>query len=439
MTNKTTKHWAVIGGGMLGMTMAYRLRQQGHNVTLIEAASGLGGLAMSWKIGDVRWDQHYHVTLLSDSVLRRILKELDLDDKINWRETKTGVYANKNLYSVSNIIEFLTFPVLNLIDKFRLGMTIFLASKIRNWKRLEKISVARWLRRYSGNRTYERFWLPLLRSKLGDNYRIASAAFIWATIARLYAARRSGLKKEMFGYVRGGYSNVLQTYKRHLEKEGVKIQLNSPVNCVESSKGGFNVHYKNSQSAYFDNIVVTVAAPMAAKMCPQLNEQEKSLLREVQYQGVVCASLLLRKPLSKFYVTNILDQGFPFTGVIEMTTLVDCAELNNQSLVYLPKYLTQQDEFYKKSDEEIEEIFISSLLSMYPALQRDDITAFRISRVRYVCPVPTINYSDSIPPIVTSVPGLYVVNSSHITNGTLNVNESIQLAEQVAQMIKSRA
>ena len=36
------------------------------------------------------------------------------------------------------------------------------------------------------------------------------AAFIWATIARMYAARRSGLKEERFGYVPGGYARVLE-------------------------------------------------------------------------------------------------------------------------------------------------------------------------------------------------------------------------------------
>jgi len=42
---------------------------------------------------------------------------------------------------------------------------------------------------------------PASPRQLGANYTKASAAFIWATIARMYAARRSGLKKEMFGYV----------------------------------------------------------------------------------------------------------------------------------------------------------------------------------------------------------------------------------------------
>jgi hypothetical protein len=30
----------------------------------------------------------------------------------------------------------------------------------------------------------------------------------------------------------------------------------------------------------------------------------------------------------------------------------------------------------------------------------------------------------------TSLDGMYVVNSSHIVNGTLNVNETVQLAER---------
>ena len=35
----------IVGGGMLGMTLAHRLAQQGKRVTLFEAASHLGGLA----------------------------------------------------------------------------------------------------------------------------------------------------------------------------------------------------------------------------------------------------------------------------------------------------------------------------------------------------------------------------------------------------------
>ena len=56
----------VVGGGVLGMTVALRLAQQGHDVTLLESAPAIGGLASPEFIGDVTWDRFYHVMLLSD-------------------------------------------------------------------------------------------------------------------------------------------------------------------------------------------------------------------------------------------------------------------------------------------------------------------------------------------------------------------------------------
>ena len=77
------RNWAVIGGGLLGMTLALRLAQHGHSVTLIEQAETLGGLATAWRLGDVVWDRHYHVTLMSDSYTRALLDELGLEKEMN--------------------------------------------------------------------------------------------------------------------------------------------------------------------------------------------------------------------------------------------------------------------------------------------------------------------------------------------------------------------
>ena len=37
--------------------------------------------------------------------------------------------------------------------------------------------------------------------------------------------------------------------------------------------------------------------------------------------------------------------------------------------------------------------------------------------------------------MTTSVPGIHIVNSAHILNGTLNVNETVQLAEREAKRL----
>jgi protoporphyrinogen oxidase len=423
------ERWGIVGGGILGMLLAHRLSQHGKQVTLFEAADCLGGLASAWQLGDVTWDRHYHVTLLSDTHLRGVLRELGLEQDLTWVQTRTGFYTDGQLHSLSNSIEFLRFPPLSLLDKLRLGATIFYASKVKDWRRLEAIPVADWLRRWSGQRTWEKIWLPLLRAKLGANYEKASAAFIWAIIARMYAARRTGLKREMFGYVKGGYARVLGRFAEVLAAEHVAIRLGHAVEKVEATYGEVHIEFANGQVGAFDRVVLTVASPLAARVCPGLNGDERERLRSVQYQGILCASLLLKKPLANYYVTNITESWVPFTAVIEMSALVDRAAFGGNALVYLPKYVPPDDPAFRRTDEEIREQFLSALERMYPHFRRDDVLAFRVSRVRYVLPIATLNYSQRLPPMVTSLPGVYLVSSTHIVNGTLNVNETIQLGE----------
>ena len=428
--------WCIVGGGMLGLTLARRLAQRGHAVTLFEAAPELGGLASAWQLGDVTWDRHYHVTLLSDAHFRKVLGELGLDSEMKWVETRTGCYSDGTLYSVSNSIEFLKFPPLRMIDKLRLGGTIAYGARLRDWKKLERIPVADWLTRLSGKRTFERFWLPLLRSKLGESWRETSAAFIWATIARLYAARRSGLKREMFGYLPGGYARILGRFEETLRQQGVELHLGTQVRRLGADPaGGVVVELPGGEKRRFDRAVVTLAAPLAARLCPELQAGEVERLRGVKYQGIVCASLLLDRPLASFYVTNITDGGFPFTGVIEMTTLVDTAEFGGRHLVYLPKYVASGDPLLETPEDEIREQFLAGLERMYPDFRRGQVRAFRVSRVSHVCAIPTIGYSDRLPTVPTSVPGLFVLGSANIVNGTLNVNESVRLAESAVEEV----
>lgn len=437
---------AIIGSGVLGLTLALRLANSGAKVTLFESSSEIGGLASAWQIGDVIWDRHYHVTLLSDAFTRKIAGELGLGDEFNWVETKTGFYTDGKLVSMSNAIEFLKFPPLGLISKFRLGATIFYASRVKDWKALEKVSVEDWLTKLSGKKTFEKIWLPLLKAKLGDAYKETSAAFIWATIQRMYAARNSGLKKEMFGYVRGGYARVFERFGAVLREKGVEIKLNTKVSEIittenaeiaENEKELKVTYSENSASSAvksFDKVILTCPSNIAAAICPKLSAEEKTKLENIKYQGIVCASVLLKRSLSLYYVTNITDET-PFTGIIEMSALVDKNEFGGNALVYLPKYVAPNDEIFEKTDEEIEETFTSALELMYPEFKREDKVAFKVSRVRQVFPLPVIGYSEKLPKINTSIEGLFVVNSAHIVNGTLNVNETVQLAEKAFELI----
>ncbi len=426
------QHWGVVGGGMLGMTLALRLAQQGHRVTLFEAADRLGGVADAWRLGEVTWDRHYHVICLSDSVLRSLLRELGLEHLIEWVETRTGFYHHQRLVSISSNIEILRNLPLSLWNKLRLGAAMTYISSIRRGRRLEQVPVAEWLTRLSGTQVFDRLWLPLLKAKLGDNYRLASAAFIWAVARRLSKARRMGLDKERFGYVPGGYARVLAHFGAALADAGVEVNLETPVRRIEAVEGGIAVTAGGGDRR-FDQVAVTLPAPTAARICPTLNDDERSRLEAVTYQGIVCASLLLRRPLAGFYLTYITDPSVPFSAVVEMSALVDVERhLGGRGLVYLPKYVKSDDPLLDAPDAEIEASFLAAFEGMYPDFERRDVLGFRISRVRHLLALATLGYSERLPPITTSIPGLHVVNSAHIADGTLNVNETVQLAETAA-------
>ena len=164
-----------------------------------------------------------------------------------------------------------------------------------------------------------------------------------------------------------------------------------------------------------------------------LGDAERDRLGRVVYQGVVCPSFLLRRPLAGFYVTNITDSWVPFTGVIETTALVDPAAFNGNSLVYLPRYLTQDDALWSTPDDTIRRQFFAALCRMVPGLGEQDIVASRVSRARDVLAVSTLGYSrDALPPLRTSLPRVFVANSAQIAHGTLNVNETVTLANRQA-------
>jgi hypothetical protein len=70
---------------------------------------------------------------------------------------------------------------------------------------------------------------------------------------------------------------------------------------------------------------------------------------------------------------------------------------------------------------------------MHPDFRPADLVAFSVSRAREVQAVPTLRYSaELLPPSRTSLPRVFLANSAQIVNGTLNVNETVALANAKA-------
>lgn len=427
----------IIGGGLMGMATAYYLNKKGHEVTILEKEEEIGGLSRSEEIlPGFRWDRFYHVILATDTELLKFLDELGLSEDIKFRETRTGFYTDGQLHSMSTTMEFLKFKPLSLIDKLRLGAGILYASKIKNWKRLEKKTASAWLIRVFGRRNYEKMWEPLLRAKLGAAKDKISAAFIWSTIRRYYGTRQNSSKKEMMGCADTGYHFILNRLNDYLLRHGTTIFEGYRAKCIEQINGKrIAIKSDNGISFVFDRVIATTPTPTIRHLSSNFTDEFRIKLENIKYLGIVCVTLLLKNSLTPFYVTNLTDNGLPFTGLIEVTNVMPQAILNGNSLVYLPKYVQVEDPFFKKPDEEILREFINALKKMFPDLNDEDILTSKINREAYVQPIQEIGYSEKIPSMQTPLNNFYIVNTAMIQNSNVNNNEVIKLARHAADFV----
>jgi protoporphyrinogen oxidase len=431
----------VIGGGVVGLTVALRAAQAGRSVTLLEAAPTLGGLASPWTIEansqPLSWDRFYHVTLASDQTWRAVLTELDLDASMVWGTTRTGALSGGTMYPVSSPVELLKFKPMKPVDRVRLGASVLYASRVKDSGPLDNIAVEPWLRKISGDGAVDSFWLPQLRAKLGTAYPDASAAFIWATAQRLMRARKAGIGDEKFGYLPGGYARIVQRFEEVLRAKGVVIQTSAAVASVagvSSSGDGSRVAMVDGTVIEANEVVVTTSTHVASKLIGGLTDIEHARLLEERYQGCLCVSLVLDRPLHEFYLTYLLDPQTTdagLTAIVDMSSLVT-TEFGGRGLLYLPRYQAPDDPLFDRSDDEVTAAFIDSLCQVLPSFDRRRILASRVARAREVFTVPTLGSASRVIPFATSVPNVSIVTGAQIVHGTLNVDESVTLAERAS-------
>jgi hypothetical protein len=67
-----------------------------------------------------------------------------------------------------------------------------------------------------------------------------------------------------------------------------------------------------------------------------------------------------------------------------------------------------------------------------------DVVGSRVARAREVFPLPVVGYSERVPAVETGVPGVHLVSSAQIVNGTLNLNETVGLADRAAAGLLGR-
>ncbi len=405
----------IVGGGMMGVSLGYFLSQQGAEVEIFEAAPRLGGLAGRVTLTDgTEVDRFYHTILSSDTQVRGLCEELDLSDQLRFAETGMGFYYQHAIHPMNNVIDFMRFPPLGWVDRFRLGLTVLWAQFVRDWEQLENVNVEEWLTHWSGRRTYEDIWRPLLKAKFDGSFEDTPATYIWSRLVRMKSTRSGASQKEEAGYFAGGYLALIEAMGERIGSASGQVHLGSPVEEIVIEGNRAQGVRTGGELRGFDAVVATVQLPIFRQLIPDADQEYLAYLDKTEYLGIVCPLLVLDRPLTGCWTLNITDDRVPFTGIIETTTYIDPADVGGHHLIYLPKYTTSSSRWQSMSDEEIQEVWLQNLEVMFPAFDRGWIYQFVVNRESYVEPLHGLNGLHLIPQARTPIDKLHLMTTAQI-------------------------
>jgi protoporphyrinogen oxidase len=439
MTTNAQRRIAIIGGGIMGVTLAYRLSQQGMQITIYERGDNLGGLAGYIPYDGIRMDRFYHTILSSDMSMQTLIKESGVEDRLHFTATKQGFYDKGKLYPFNTPIDLMTFPPLNIFQRFRLGLQVIYSQFESDWRKIDQIPVRDWLIRVSGKGVYEKVWKPLLRAKFDTTATDVPATYIWSRLKRMMGTRQGVTSKEMMCYLENGYYTLIEALAGHCEKQGVTIRLNTTIDeIVTDGKRAIGVRVGQGIEDY-DAVISTLQSPIMSTMIPSAPASFRDLLAKQEYLGVLCPMLILKRRLMPYYVLNITDESIPFTAVVETTNLIDPKHVKGHHLVYLPKYLAPDNEMARWPDERVRTEWLGHLKRMFPEFDESWISEFLVHRARYVEPIRPIGTLGDIPDIRTPIERLYMGNTVMIYPDLGNGEAVTRFAQKVFDAVMADA
>ena len=428
-------HVVVIGAGFCGLAAAYELGKHGIRTTVLECDGSVGGLAGSFQVGGTRLEKFYHHWFTNDVHVMRIIEELGQTDRVLRRPSRTGMYYAHNFFKLSTPGDLLRFSPLPLRDRVRLGLLALRARRVQDWRSLEDRTAADWLRELGGERVYRVVWEPLLRGKFGDVAEEVAAVWFWNKLKLRGGSRGKGGAEQLV-YYRGGFAALAEALAAAVRTQGGAIRTNIPVSGLRVESGRTTGVVTPEGTVPADGVIATPALPIIADLVsPHVPSEYVERLRRIRYLANVCVVLELDRSLSDIYWLNVNDPSFPFVGVIEHTNFEPASTYAGRHVVYLSKYLPDNDSLYRMSDREVVAFTLKHLRRMFPAVTDDRILGAHVWRARYAQPVVECGYRRLIPDMRTPIRNLFLATMAQIYPEDRGTNYAIRQGWETARAL----
>ena len=418
--------YGVIGAGALGLTVALRLAQRGHEVTVLERDPVPGGLAGSFEVAPGIWlEKFYHHLFQTDRSAVALIEEAGLGGSLQWHKPTTTVFLGDRAYPLDSAPAVLAFSPLSVPNRLRLAMGVGYLRVLPSPGSLENQTAGRWMRRVMGGPAYETVWAPLLRGKFGDAAEEVSMAWLWARIH----CRTASL-----GYIHGGFHQLYLALSKLLADLGGTIVHGAAAASIRTRGDGVEIVASRNgvaETFEFDRVISTLPTGLTVRLTAEMPAEYAALHPAPRALGAHCLILSLDRPLTDVYWIGVNEPDMPFLAVVEHTNMVDPAEYGGRHLLYLGNYRSHDDPIFKQSAAEVLASFEPGLRRLNPGFDRSWVQQAWSFGAPFAQPIVTPEFARTIPGFDTPVRGLYVANMFQVYPYDRGQNYSIELAERL--------
>ncbi|MET9960340.1 hydroxysqualene dehydroxylase HpnE [Streptomyces sp. NPDC006326] len=414
------RHAVVVGGGLAGVTTALELADAGLKVTLLEGRPRLGGLAFSFKRGDLTVDNGQHVYLRCCTAYRWFLDRIDgaalapLQDRLDVpvldvahpRGPRLGRLRRSALPVPLHLAASLArYPHLSLGERLGVGRAALALRRLDPADpALDGLDFATWLGRYGQSpRTVEALWDLVGIATLNataEHSSLGLAAMVFKT----------GLLSENgaadIGWAAVPLGDLHDTLARKaLDAAGVRTELRTRVTAVSRTpEGNWRV---DTDTESLDAAAVVLAVPQreAHALLPPGALADPDKLLDIGTAPILNVHVVYdRKVLKQPFFAAL---GSPVQWVFDRT---DASGLPDGGQYLALSQSAAQDDI----DEPVSVLrakYLPELERLLPAARGAKVRDFFVTRERTATFAPTPGVGRLRPGARTDTPGLYLAGA----------------------------
>jgi protoporphyrinogen oxidase len=425
---------AILGGGFAGLSAAFYLRKKGHEVTIFERESVLGGLAVGFKAPGWEWplEKAYHHLFTTDQAMLDLAKDTNFKDIFFQTPQTASLYKigdNYRIFPVDSPQEFIFFPLISLLDKFR-GAFVYLLIKLGPpFPFYNKISGEKLFSALMGKRAWDTIFGALMRKKFGKYAGNILAMFIWARVK---------VRNRSLGYIKGGFQTWAEFLEKRVIKDGAEIKKGQEVQKIEKRGESYVIDYKNRKEKIvneeYDAVVSTLPSPILSRVAghlfPEIYFEKFKKLK--YFNAIVLISESDTPILDKTYWLSICTPDIPTMLVAQHTNFIDKKHYGNKHIAYMAWYVDHDDPLWKMEEQEIIDMLAPKLRKVNPDFDLKKSKTF-IFKAPFAQPIFDKEFVENKPTFETPLENFYISNLDMTYPNDRGTNYAVALGKKVSE------